>query len=361
MVWKEFIQMRRDRLTLAMMTGLPAIQLLLFGYAVQTEVRHIPTVVLDESQTAESRALTQTVINTGNFDYLGDVESYGEIRRLIERNEAQAALVIPPDYQRRIKRGEQARAQMIVDAADPQSSSAALSAAQLAAAVRSQTILAGGAAFTPAVDLRVRPLYNPEQRSAVFIVPGIVGVLLTITMTLITSTAIVRERERGTLEQLIVTPIDKTSLMLGKLVPFILVGYVQMTVVLSLGWLIFDIPVRGSLPLLYALTFFFITASLGVGLLISTLVKSQTQAMQLSFFFMLPNILLSGYIFPRMAMPEPAQWIGLALPLTYYLDVLRGVLLKGVGLDVVWRETAVLAAFSVGLLAVSVRKFSKTL
>jgi len=361
MVWKEFIQMRRDRLTLAMMTGLPAIQLLLFGYAVQTEVRHIPTVVLDESQTAESRALTQTVINTGNFDYLGDVESYGEIRRLIERNEAQAALVIPPDYQRRIKRGEQARAQMIVDAADPQSSSAALSAAQLAAAVRSETILAGGAAFTPAVDLRVRPLYNPEQRSAVFIVPGIVGVLLTITMTLITSTAIVRERERGTLEQLIVTPIDKTSLMLGKLVPFILVGYVQMTVVLSLGWLIFDIPVLGSLPLLYALTFFFITASLGVGLLISTLVKSQTQAMQLSFFFMLPNILLSGYIFPRMAMPEPAQWIGLVLPLTYFLDVLRGVLLKGVGLDVVWRETAVLAAFSLGLLAVSVRKFSKTL
>jgi ABC-2 type transport system permease protein len=360
MVWKEFVQMRRDRLTLAMMTGLPAIQLVLFGYAVQTEVRHIPTVVLDESRTAESRALTQTVINTGNFDFLGEVGSYGELRRMIERNEASAALVIPPDYQRRIKRGEPARAQMIVDAADPQSSSAALSAAQLAAAVRSQTILAGGA-FTPAVDLRVRPLYNPEQRSAVFIVPGIVGVLLTITMTLITSTAVVRERERGTLEQLIVTPIDKTSLMLGKLVPFTLVGYVQMTVVLSLGWLIFDIPILGSLPLLYALTFFFITASLGVGLLISTLVRSQAQAMQLSFFFMLPNILLSGYIFPRMAMPEPAQWLGLLLPLTYYLDVMRGILLKGVGMGALWELTAVLAGFSVVLLAISVRKFSKTL
>jgi ABC-2 type transport system permease protein len=249
---------------------------------------------------------------------------------------------------------------MIVDAADPQSSSAALSAAQLASAVRSQTIMSGGE-FAPAVDLRVRPLYNPEQRSAVFIVPGIVGVLLTITMTLITSTAIVRERERGTLEQLIVTPIDKTSLMLGKLVPFTVVGYVQMTVILTLGWLIFDIPLLGSLPLLYALTFFFITASLGVGLLISTLVRSQVQAMQLSFFFMLPNILLSGYIFPRMAMPEPAQWIGLALPLTYYLDVLRGILLKGVGVGVVWQQTATLAAFSLVLLAISVRQFTKTL
>jgi ABC-2 type transport system permease protein len=361
MVWKEFIQMRRDRLTLAMMTGLPAIQLVLFGYAVQTEVRHIPTVVLDESRTAESRALTQSVMNTGNFDFRGEVASYGEIRRLIERNDARAALIIPPDYQRQVKRGEPARAQMIVDAADPQSSSAALSAAQLAAAVRSQTILAGGSAFTPAIDLRVRPLYNPEQRSAVFIVPGIVGVLLTITMTLITSTAIVRERERGTLEQLIVTPIDKTSLMLGKLVPFLAVGYVQMTVVLALGWLIFDIPLRGSLPLLYAMTFFFITASLGVGLLISTFARSQAQAMQLSFFFMLPNILLSGYIFPRMAMPEPAQWVGLALPLTYFLDVLRGILLKGVGAATLWPQTATLGLFSLLLLAVSVRKFSKTL
>lgn len=361
MVWKEFIQMRRDRLTLAMMTALPAIQLVLFGYAVQTEVRNIPTVVLDESRTAESRALAQTVMNTGNFDFRGEVGSYAEIRRLIERNDARAALVIPPDFQRLVKRGEPARAQMIVDAADPQSSSAALSAAQLAAAIRSQTILAGGRAFTPAVDLRVRPLYNPEQRSAVFIVPGIVGVLLTITMTLITSTAIVRERERGTLEQLVVTPIDKTSLMLGKLIPFVLVGYVQMTVVLALGWLIFDIPLRGSLALLYAMTFFFITASLGVGLLISTFARSQAQAMQLSFFFMLPNILLSGYIFPRMAMPEPAQWVGLALPLTYFLDVLRGILMKGVGAGALWTQTATLALFSVLLLAVSVRKFSKTL
>jgi ABC-2 type transport system permease protein len=172
---------------------------------------------------------------------------------------------------------------------------------------------------------------------------------------------VVRERERGTLEQLVVTPIDKTSLMLGKLVPFILAGYVQMSVILGLGWLIFDIPVRGALPLLYLLTFPFITASLGVGLLLSTLARTQAQAMQLSFFFLLPNILLSGYIFPRMAMPEPAQWVGLALPLTYFLQVLRGVLLKGVGFGMLWEQAAALVAFSVLLLALSVRRFHKTI
>jgi len=195
----------------------------------------------------------------------------------------------------------------------------------------------------------------------VFIVPGIVGILLTITMTLITSTAIVRERERGTLEQLIVTPIGKSSLMLGKLVPFVMVGYVQMSVILLLGVTFFDIPVRGSLLLLYGLALVFIVASLGVGLLISTVARSQAQAMQLGFFFMLPNILLSGYIFPRAAMPEPAQWLGLLLPLTYFLDILRGVLLKGVGVrDLLWQLGA-LVLLAGTLFTVSVRRFSKTL
>jgi len=180
-------------------------------------------------------------------------------------------------------------------------------------------------------------------------------------MTLITSTAIVRERERGTLEQLIVTPIGKSSLMLGKLVPFVMVGYVQMSVVLLLGVTFFDIPVRGSLLLLYALALVFIVASLGVGLFISTVARSQAQAMQLSFFFMLPNILLSGYIFPRAAMPEPAQWLGLLLPLTYFLDILRGVLLKGVGVRDLWMQLGSLCVLASVLFVVSVRRFSKTL
>ena len=363
MLWKEFIQMRRDRLTLGMMTGLPALQLLLFGYAIQTDVRNLPMVVYDASRSAESRLLTQTLINTDVFQLVGDVSSDTEVRAAIESGRARAALVIPPDYARRISRGETAHAQLIVDAADPQSSGAALSGSQLAAQARGVAITTarlGRRAEAP-VDLRVRPWYNPAQRSALFIVPGVIGVLLTITMTLITSTAIVRERERGTLEQLIVTPIGKTALMLGKMVPFALVGYVQMTVVLGLGWWIFDVPTRGSLPLLFVLTAPFIVASLGVGLLISTIARSQVQAMQLSFFFMLPNILLSGYIFPREAMPAPAQWIGLALPLTYYLEVLRGILLKGIGIRYAWENTALLMLFSVVLVMVSVRRFSKTI
>ena len=361
MLWKEFITLRRDRLTFALMTGLPAIQLLLFGYAIQTDVRKLPTVVLDESRSSESRALVQVLQNTDNFLVIASVPDRYVAKRWIERGAARVALVIPPDYERDIKRGRTGQAQLLIDAADPQSSGAAIAGAQLAAQARGAQLLAARFSLAPPVEIRVRPWYNPAQRSATFIVPGIVGILLTITMTLITSTAIVRERERGTLEQLIVTPIGKTSLMLGKLVPFVLVGYVQMTVVLLLGTLFFRIPIEGSLLLLYTLSLVFIVASLGVGLLISTIARSQVQAMQLSFFFLLPNILLSGYIFPRAAMPVPAQWLGMLLPLTWFLEILRGVLLKGVGLGDLWQELGALTGFAVVLLAVSVRRFSKTL
>jgi ABC-2 type transport system permease protein len=361
MLWKEFIQMRRDRLTFGMITVLPAVQLMLFGYAIQTDVRHLPTVVLDESRTSDSRRLIAVVANTGNFDIVGAVADREQLRSEILGARASAALVIPPDYARDLRAGRTATAQMVVDAADPQASSAAMAGAQLAAAALSTAIVAERFGAVPPLEMRVRPWFNPAQRSAIFIVPGVIGVLLTITLTLITSTAIVRERERGTLEQLVVTPIGKTSLMLGKLVPFMLAGYVQMTVVLGLGKLIFDIPIEGSLPLLYTLAIPFIFASLGVGLLISTVAKSQAQAMQLSFFFMLPNILLSGYIFPRVAMPEPAQWIGLALPLTYFLKVLRGILLKGVTFADVWEPTLSLVVMAVIFLAISVRRFRKTI
>jgi ABC-2 type transport system permease protein len=361
MLWKEFLQLRRDRLTFALMTGLPAIQLVLFGYAIQTDVRRLPTVVVDESRTSESRALVQVLQNTDNFRVITRVPDRSAARRWIERGAARVALVIPPDYQRNIRGGHTGVAQLLIDAADPQSSGAAIAGAQLAAQARGAQLLADRYQVRAPVEIRVRPWYNPAQKSATFIVPGIVGILLTITMTLITSTAIVRERERGTLEQLIVTPIGKSSLMLGKLVPFVLVGYVQMSVILLLGVVFFDIPVRGSLVLLYALALVFIVASLGVGLLISTVARSQAQAMQLSFFFMLPNILLSGYIFPRAAMPEPAQWLGLALPLTFFLDILRGVLLKGVGVRDLLVQLGALCVLAGTLFTVSVRRFSKTL
>ena len=350
--------MRRDRLTLAMMVGIPAIQLLLFGFAIRTEVRHLPTLVLDEARSSESRALVATLQNSTYFDVIAHIHSRAEAEAWIRRGDAAAAVIIPHDFTRDWKRGRGAQAQVLVDAADPMSSSAALQGATQA-----------GLAFRPttvppsrrAAELRVRPWYNPMLESSTYIVPGIIGVLLSITMVIITAMAVVRERERGTLEQLIVTPIDRTSLMLGKIVPFLLVGYVQVTVILLLGRLVFDVPLRGSLPLLYLMAFPFIVASLGIGLFFSTLVQTQAQAMQAGFMFILPNILLSGFMFPRAAMPELAQWIGLAFPLTYFLEILRGILLRGVGAAALWPELAALCTFAVVIVALSVRRFHKTL
>jgi ABC-2 type transport system permease protein len=361
MLWKEFVQMRRDRFTLGMMIGLPAIQLLLFGFAIRTEVRHLPTVVLDESRTTESRALVDAVRNTGNFDIVGPVTSRTELRESIERGGARAAVVIPPDFERDIKRRRTATAQVIVDAADPLASSAAISGAMLAGQARSAALGPPGGQHALPIDVRVRPWYNPGLESSIYIVPGIIGLLLTLTLLMITAMALVRERERGTLEQLIVTPISKTGLMLGKVLPFALVGYVQVTVILVLGRLVFDVPIRGSLVLLYLITAPFIVASLALGLFVSTVVRTQVQAMQLSFVFILPTVLLSGFMFPREAMPAFAQWLGAAFPITYFLRVLRGILLKGVGMDALWRDTLALAAFALVLIAFSVRRFQKNI
>jgi ABC-2 type transport system permease protein len=360
MLWKEFIQMRRDRLTLGMMLGVPAIQLILFGYAIRTEVRHLPTVVLDQSRTAESRSLVSVMERTQDFDVVAHVTSRAAADDAMKRGRAAAAVIIPPEYARDIKRGRTARAQVVVDAADPLGSSAAIGGAQLAGAVRSQELASRFINRPPPLDVRVRPWYNPGLRSAVYIVPGIIGILLSLTMLIITAMSIVRERERGTLEQLVVTPIGKTALMLGKITPFVLVGYVQMTVVLVLGKLLFDVPLRGSLPLLYLVSLGFIVASLGLGLFVSTVVRTQAQAMQMGFLMVMPMILLSGFMFPREAMPKLAQWIGLALPITYYLRVLRGVLLRGVGLYYLWPDTLILIGFAVVLVMFSVRRFRKT-
>jgi ABC-2 type transport system permease protein len=358
MLWKELLQLRRDRLTFAMMTGIPAIQLLMFGYAIQTEVRHLPTVVLDESSSQQSRALIDRMVNTGNFDLVGIVADREALKAEIESGRARTAIVVPPDYARDLLRGRTAHAQVIVDAADPMASSAALSGAALAGQAEAVERMPTMRALP--LDVRVRPWYNPDLRSSTYIVPGIIGVLLSMTLVLITSMAIVRERERGTLEQLVVTPIARTSIMLGKLAPFLLIGYVQITVVLLLGRLVFHVPIRGSLFELYLLSFPFMVASLGVGLLLSTMVKTQAQAVQLGFFYMMPNILLSGFMFPRIAMPAPAQWIGAALPLTYYLDVLRGVLIKGVPFTQLLDEGIILSLFGVALIALAVQRFHKT-
>jgi ABC-2 type transport system permease protein len=360
MLRKEFIQMRRDRLTFALMIGLPIVQLILFGYAIRTEVRNLPTVVLDESRSSESRSLVSVMEQTQNFRIAGSALSRAEVRTWMESGRARAAIVIPPDFERDIKRHRTAHAQVIVDAADPLASSAAIGGASLAASVRATAMLDPRSTRTPPLDVRVRPWYNPALRSSVYIVPGIIGVLLSLTLLAITSIAIVRERERGTFEQLVVTPISKTDIMVGKLLPFVLVGYVQMACILILGRVLFNIPMRGSVTLLFIVSLGFIVANLGIGLLVSTLVKTQIQAIQLAIFFLMPNILLSGFMFPREAMPAVAQWIAYALPLTYYLTILRGILLKGVGIEHLWHETLILASFATALIIVSVKRFSKT-
>jgi ABC-2 type transport system permease protein len=359
---KEFIQMRRDRLTLGIMTGIPVIQLLLFGFAIQTDVRHIPTVVLDESRTPTSREMIAAFENTGNFRIVAHVDGRDDMDAWIARGDAQAGIVVPQAFPRDLARGTTATIQVIVDASDPLSSQAALAAAAGVAQIRNLAILSAAArSHALPLETRVRPRYNPGLRSPNYIVPGLVGVILTITLVLVTAMAIVRERERGTLEQLIVTPITKTELMLGKIAPYVGVGLIQMTTVLLLGRFVFNVPLTGNVFVLYGMALVFVVASLALGLFISTLVRTQQQAMQASFFFVLPNILLSGFMFPRQAMPAVFQWIGAFLPLTHFLKVLRGVLLKGVGVPELWKEIVILATFATVLIALSVRRFHKTL
>jgi len=360
MVRKEFIQLRRDPATLAMLLGVPAIQLLLFGFAVRTEVRHLPTVVLDQSHSPESRRLAATLEQTGNFRLIGPVEDRAALTRAIEEGRARAGLVIPPDFARHIARADGATAQLIVDAADPLSSSAAIGGAGLVSRVLPGQLQPSPGTLPALVDLRVRPWYNPALRSSTFIVPGVVGMLLTITFLMVMSAAVVREREAGTLEQLVVTPISKSAILLGKVIPFVVIAYVQMTNVLVLGWLVFRVPMRGSLLLLYALAGLFILATLGVGLLIATTAKTQASAQQMALLFTMPAILLSGYIFPREAMPAIAQWIGLVLPVTWFLEILRGILLKGAGLAALWRPALALLLMTIVLLTVAIRRFAKT-
>jgi len=362
MVRKEFLQMRRDRLTLGVMFGIPVVQLLMFGYAIQTDVRHIPTVVDDESRTPESRDIVHALANTGNFRIVATVDDRAALDEAIARGTAQAGIVVPYDYARNLGRGAPASFQVIVDASDPLSSQSAIAAAAGVAQFRNLELLAAAAGRSSfPLDVRVRPRYNPGLRSPVYIVPGLVGLILTMTLVLVTAVAIVRERERGTLEQLIVTPISRTELMLGKITPYVGVGLFQMTAVLLLGRFVFDVPLVGSVSLLYATSLLYIIASLALGLFISTLVKTQQQAMQLSFFFMLPSILLSGFMFPRQAMPLVFQWISLLIPLTHFLEILRGILLRGVGAGPILAPILVLCGFAVGLIGLAVRRFHKTL
>lgn len=359
MLVKEFLQLRRDRPTLAMMVLIPAIQLLLFGFAIRTDVRNLPTAVYDEARTSDSRALIATLMHTGNFRRVADASSRDDIRAWIAEGRISAGIVIPPDYSRDLLRGQTAQVQVIIDAADPLASQAAMSGALLGGQQAARLISSASAPEQAPVEVSVRPLFNPTLRSATYIVPGLIGVLLSMTLVLVMSMSVVGERERGTLEQLVVTPISRTALMLGKVLPFVLVGYVQMTVILVLGKAIFHVPLRGSLLLLYLAAAAFIGANLAIGLWLSTLARTQAQAIQLGFVVLLPNLLLSGFMFPREAMPAIAQYLGAILPLTYFLDVLRGILLKGSGLATLWLPMALLSGFAVLFITLAVIRFRK--
>ncbi len=362
---KELRQLRRDRLTLAMTVVLPLVQLLLFGYAINTDIRDIPTVVYDQDRSAASRDLYRSLEATGFYHIVGQVERYDEIERSFRTGVARVALVVPEDFARRIGRAEAAEAQLLVDGADPLVVASATNTAAGLARVRTRQWQARAQLNRPprAPRLNIEPaiLYNPNLRTAIYIVPALVGVILTMTMVMLTSMALARERERGTLEQLMVSPVRRWELVLGKISPYVVIGYVQMTIIWIAGYVIFDVPLRGSPLLLYALAFLFIAANLALGLVFSTIAKSQQQAMQLSFFFLLPNILLSGFMFPFEAMPRPAQWLAEGLPLTHFLRIVRGIALKGSGLAELAGELFWLSAILGFLLLVAAGRVSKRL
>jgi ABC-2 type transport system permease protein len=357
---KEILQMSRDRMTLALVFMMPLIQLLLFGYAIQTEVKHIPTVVFDQSLSPESRDMLGSFSASGYFDITYSTSSYVGVTQSIDSGQAKVGIIFPPDFADNIRRSESAPLQVIVDASDNMVANQAIAIANSIGLIKSQEVLfkkmnLSGAPY----DIRVRPWYNPDGITAYYMVPAILGIIVTLTMMLLTAVAIVRERERGTLEQLMVTPIKSYEMMIGKIVPYIVMGYVQITVALMVGVFVFDVPIRGSLLQLYILTLFFITASLGLGLMISNIAKNQMQAFQLSFFVLLPSILLSGFLFPREAMPRFIYYFSAIIPLTYYLDIIRGIILKGIGYQYLMGQVTALLVFSLIFLTISILKFKK--
>jgi ABC-2 type transport system permease protein len=384
MASKELRQLVRDHGTLAMIAGIPTLQLVLFGYAINLDVRHVPTALLDHSRTSLSRKLVGELEATQAFRFTRAIETEAEGTALLQRSEVGAVVVIPSDLDRRLQRGRGAEVSILADASNPTVARAVAAAGEglgqrLAARYQPLAAADGGIArrapadqrtrFGPEADavraapvrLAVLPFYNPESRTAVFIVPGLIGVILTMTMMLMTALAVVRERERGTFEFLIATPVRRTEVMVGKILPYILVGYLQVTIILSLGWWLFDVPIQGSLLDLAAASLVFIAAMLTMGLLISSLAATQFQSVQMAFFFFLPSMLLSGFMFPFEAMPEPAQWIGEVLPLTHFLRIVRGILLKGAPIENLLVEVAAVAAFLVAGLAVAAAAFRKRL
>ena len=364
-VLKEFIQMRRDRLTFGMMVGIPMIQLILFGYAINSNPKHLPTAVYAADNSVFSRTLIWGLRNSSYFDITREAHGPAEINNLLAEGKVQFAVTIPVDFSRKLLRGEKPELLLEADATDPSAVGFAQAAvSQLATTVINRDLtgpLAKLQAAAPPFNLITHQHYNPESISQYNIVPGLMGVMLTMTMIIITGLAITRERERGTMENLLSTPVHPGEVIVGKIVPYIMVGYVQVALVLLAAKFLFDVPFIGSVPLLVALTFLFIVANLAVGITFSTIAKNQLQAVQMAFFFFLPSLLLSGYMFPFRGMPGWAQDLGECLPLTHFLRVVRGILLKGNGLAECAPDLWPIALFVAVMLVIGVKRYRQTL
>ena len=348
---KEVRHLRRDRVTGAMIFGIPLVMTLLFGYAINHDVRHLPAGVVDEAGTSASRQLIASLQATRVVDVERRFDDVESLSRSLQQGEVSVGIFIPPDFEQRLTRQDRPLAQLLIDGSDPVVQSVARSLAQLPAAQLGLS--------PPGFALRV--LYNPERRSPVFIVPGICGVILNLTMVLFTAVAIVRERERGNMELLITTPIRGLELMIGKIAPYMLIGYLQASIIILLGVWLFDVPIVGSPADFYLGIGLFVISTLTLGLVISTLAMNQFQAFQLTFMSFLPQLLLSGFMFPFEGMPLPAQWLAELFPLTHFLRIVRGVVLRGADVALLWEDVWPLIAFFVVFLMLATLRFRKRL
>ncbi|MCF7750828.1 ABC transporter permease [Bacillus subtilis subsp. subtilis] len=361
-VLKELRQMRRDRITLAMIVGIPVMQLVLFGYAINLNLRHLDTGIADQANTSASRALLMDMVATGVITPSLRVDTPDQLTQALREGRISIGVVIPPDFERRRFEGREA-VQVMVDGSDTVVQSAAVQLAQVpldSQPVRNDRPLRTGAVAVSG-QISVVAFYNPQRRSAINIVPGLIGIILTMTMVMFTAVAIVRERERGNMELLIATPLTRSELMIGKVLPYAVIGLIQTTLVLLLGMWLFDVPVRGSVVDVYLVAMLLITANLSLGLLISTKAQSQFQAMQMTMFVFLPSILLSGFMFPFAGMPRPVQWLAEILPLTHFLRLVRGIMLRGARWWELWPEVLALLAFIVVMMTLAILRFRKRL
>jgi len=364
-VFKEFVQMRRDRLTFGMMLGIPLLQIVLFGYAINVDPKHLSAAVLLADNGPQGRTLLHAIQNCSYLDFVRELKSESEANEVLKRGEVQFVIDIPENFTRDLLRGDRPAILVEADATDPAATSNAIGSLRILLNTALQNDLKGPFAFLAgednSIDLRIHARYNPEAITQYNIVPGLIGVMLQMTMTVVTGLAITRERERGTMETLLSMPTRPIEVMTGKIIPYILVGYIQLLLILSAGFFLFHVPMAGNLLLLLAAALIFIIATLAVGITFSTVAQNQLQAVQMGWFFFLPSLLLSGFMFPFRGMPHWAQMVGELFPLTHFLRIARGILLKGNGLQDIIPEIWPILLFIAFAMTVAVKRYRRTI